>query len=80
MMSGRAQFIEVKVKPNAGASALQQDDSGAWFAQLRSPPTAGKANIELIELVARHFGCRKSAVSIRRGASGRLKLIRIESA
>ncbi len=79
-MSGRVQFIEVKVKPNAGASALQQDDSGAWFAQLRSPPSGGKANTELIGLVARHFGCRKSAVSIRRGASGRLKLIRIESA
>jgi uncharacterized protein YggU (UPF0235/DUF167 family) len=30
-------------------------------------------------LVARHFGCRKSAVSIKRGATGRRKLIEIES-
>jgi len=72
-------FIEVKVRPNARASLLQQDAAGAWFAQLRSPPAEGKANAELIELVARHFGCRKSAVSIKRGASSRLKLVKIES-
>jgi uncharacterized protein len=39
----------------------------------------GKANAELIELVAKHFGCRRSDVSIRRGASSRLKLVKIES-
>jgi len=71
-------FIAVKVKPNAAVSVLQQDEAGTWFAQLRSPPAQGKANAELIELVARHFGCRRSAVSIRRGASSRLKLVRIE--
>jgi len=74
-----AQYIEVKVKPAAAASALLQDDTGAWFAQLRAPPSGGKANAELIELVARHFGCRRSQVSIRRGTSSRLKLVKIES-
>ena len=77
-MSARAQFIEVRVKPNAPASALQQSNTGAWLAQLKSPPVEGKANAELIALVARHFGCRKSAVSIRSGASGRTKLVKIE--
>jgi uncharacterized protein len=75
-----SRFIEVKVKARAAASALQQDENGAWFAQLRSPPTQGKANAELIALVAKRFGCHKSAVSIKRGASGRLKLVEIESA
>ena len=74
-----ARFIEVKVKPGARASALQQDETGAWSAQLRSPPFHGKANAELIELVAKHFGCRKSGVSIVRGASSRLKLVKIDS-
>jgi len=74
-----ARFIEVKVKPGAPASVLRQDEAGAWLAQLRSPPSGGKANAELVELVARHFGCRKSDVSIRRGASSRLKLVRIDS-
>jgi uncharacterized protein len=78
-MSGPLRFIEVKVRPGARESALRQDPSGAWFAELRSPPADGRANAELIGLVARHFGCRKSAVSIKRGTTGRLKLIRIES-
>ena len=34
---------------------------------------------ELIALVAEQFACRKSAVSIKSGASGRMKLVRIEN-
>ena len=37
----------------------------------------GKANAELIALVARQFGQPKSRVSIRRGTSGRVKLVTI---
>jgi uncharacterized protein len=72
-------LIQVKVKPNARVSALTQVDGGTWLAQLKSPPVDGKANQELIALVASHFQCRKSAVSIKGGASGRLKWVRIES-
>lgn len=70
--------IEVKVKPNARASVLEQSDDGRWLAQLKAPPVDGKANEELIGLVARRFGCPRSAVSIRSGASGRRKLVRID--
>jgi uncharacterized protein YggU (UPF0235/DUF167 family) len=31
----------------------------------------------LIALIARHFACPKSAVSIKSGASGRTKLVKI---
>jgi uncharacterized protein (TIGR00251 family) len=70
-------IIQVKVKPNARVSTLEEADDGPWLAQLKSPPVDGKANKELIGLIARHFGCSKSAVSIKSGASGRTKLIRI---
>lgn len=69
--------IQVKVKPNARASVLTEGDDGIWLARLKAPPVDGKANKELIALVASHFGCAKSAVEIRSGASGRLKLVRI---
>ena len=72
------QTLQVKVKPNARVSALTQADSGEWLAQLKSPPVDGKANLELIALVAAHFGCRKSAVTIKGGASGRMKLVKVE--
>jgi len=71
-------ILQVKVKPNARASMLHDMGEGQWLAQIKSPPVDGRANEELVALVARHFGCRKSAVSIQSGASGRLKRIRIE--
>jgi uncharacterized protein len=78
-MSQQPLIIEVKVKPNAGASQLRQDESGQWLAQAKSPPVDGKANAELIGLVAKHFTCRKAAVSIKTGAAGRLKLVKIQA-
>ena len=74
----RSITIEVKVKPNARASLLEQSEDGTWLAQIKAPPVDGKANQELIALVARRFGCPKSAVSIKAGASGRTKLVRID--
>jgi uncharacterized protein (TIGR00251 family) len=73
-----SKVIQVKVKPNARVSLLEEQGSGVWLAQLKSPPVDGKANDELIALVARQFACRKSAVTIKSGASGRMKLVRIE--
>jgi uncharacterized protein (TIGR00251 family) len=75
---GTSRVIQVKVKPNAGASALVEEAPGVWSARLKSPPVDGKANAELVALVARTFACPKSAVSIKSGASGRMKLVRIE--
>lgn len=74
-----AKIIRVKVKTNAGASSLEPaGDGGLWQAKLKSPPVDGRANAELIALVAERFGCPRSAVSIKSGASAPLKLLRIE--
>jgi uncharacterized protein (TIGR00251 family) len=72
--------LQIRVKPNARARALEQLPDGQWHARLKSPPVDGKANAELIELIAGHFRCPKSAVTIKSGASGRMKLVRIEDA
>ena len=69
--------IQIKVKPNSRVSLLEQRDDGMWLAQIKSPPVDGKANEELIRLVAKHFRCSKSDVSIKSGGSGRLKLVAI---
>jgi uncharacterized protein YggU (UPF0235/DUF167 family) len=37
----------------------------------------GKANKDLLTLVAGYFRCGNAAVEINRGASGRMKLVRI---
>jgi uncharacterized protein (TIGR00251 family) len=67
--------IQIKVKPRSRASELSQEPSGTWLAKLKAPPVDGKANAELIGLVAERFGCRKADVTIKVGASGRLKLV-----
>jgi uncharacterized protein len=70
--------LQVKVKPSSRVSALEETSPGLWLAQLKAPPVDGKANDELVALLARHFGCRRSAVLIKSGASGRMKLVRID--
>lgn len=74
-----ATVMEIRVKPGARQSQLVQAEDGSWLAQLKAPPVEGKANQELIALVARHFRCARSAVSIKSGAASRRKLVRIET-
>jgi hypothetical protein len=71
-------MLQVRVKPRTKVSELAQGADGTWIAKLKSPPIDGKANEELVGLVAASFRCRKAAVSIRAGASGRTKLVRID--
>jgi uncharacterized protein (TIGR00251 family) len=71
--------IRVKVKPNARVSELEESSDGTWLARIKSPPFAGKANEELVILIARHFEVRKAQVSIKSGASGRIKLVQIKA-
>lgn len=70
--------LQLKVKPNARTQSLSQGDDGIWLAQLKSPPVDGKANAELIALLADHFDCRKADVTIKVGAGGRTKLVTIK--
>ena len=69
--------IQVKVKPNARESAILVLSDGSLAASLKSPPVDGKANAELIALVARHFKVSKAAVTIKSGAGARMKLVAI---
>ena len=69
--------LQVRVKPRSKAAELTQSTDGTWIARLKSPPVDGKANEELITLVAERFGVRKSDVTIKSGASGRMKLVKV---
>jgi uncharacterized protein (TIGR00251 family) len=74
-----AVVLQVKVKPRARTSELAQSADGIWTAKLKSAPVDGKANEELIGLIADRFECPKSAVTIKSGASGRMKLVKIDA-
>ncbi len=72
--------LSVQVKPQSRASELRPAEGAGepWIAHLKSPPVDGKANEELVALVARHFGCSKSAVRIKSGAASRLKRVQVD--
>ena len=70
-------IIQVKVKPGSSRSAFVRAADGSYVAHLHARPVDGKANAELVEVIARHFDCAKSVVRIRSGASARVKLIEL---
>lgn len=70
-------ILQVKAKPNSRVSQLSLQADGTWLAHLKAAPVDGKANAELIALVAAQFGCRKSQVDIRSGAGSKLKRVAV---
>jgi uncharacterized protein YggU (UPF0235/DUF167 family) len=70
--------IEVWVKPNSAKAGLEPAPEGHYVARVKAAPVEGKANDELVALIAAHFGLRRSQVSLRHGASGRRKLVTLD--
>jgi uncharacterized protein (TIGR00251 family) len=70
--------LRVRVKPNARVAELLREEDGTYLARVKAPPAEGKANEALVALVAEAFGVRKAQVSIRRGASSRVKLVVVD--
>ncbi|MBZ8181931.1 MAG: DUF167 domain-containing protein [Oscillatoria sp. PMC 1051.18] len=71
--------IQVKVKPNSKNQKIESAADGSLTVRLKSPPRDGKANQELIELLAEKFSVRKCQVRIKSGLSAKNKLVEIES-
>ncbi|MEY3221490.1 MAG: hypothetical protein RLZZ203_346 [Cyanobacteriota bacterium] len=68
----------VKVKPNAKQQKIEELADGSLSVHLKSPPVDGKANEELIKLLAKNFDVPKSSIRIKSGATSRQKLIEID--
>jgi uncharacterized protein (TIGR00251 family) len=69
---------KVKVKPNSKQQKIEEQADGSLTVYLKSPPVDGKANEELIKLLADEFDVPKSHIRIKSGLSSRQKLIEIE--
>ncbi len=71
--------ITVKVKAGAKTSSFQKKaDALEFICSVQAPPVDGKANAEVIKLVAEHFHVKRAQVEILRGDSSNLKVIKIE--
>jgi hypothetical protein len=70
--------LSVKVKPNSKQQKIEVGDDGGLTIRLQSPPVEGKANAELIQLLAKTYGVRKSQVHIKSGVTAKIKQIEID--
>ncbi len=70
--------IKVRVIPNAPKSEIVKISPHTFKVKVKSPPTKGKANRELVELVAEYFKIKKSSVKITSGEKTKDKTILIE--
>ena len=70
--------IRVKVKPNSKEQKIEEYTDGGFTVRLKSPPIDGKANQELIALLAKRYKVAKSQVQIKSGLSSKNKLVTID--
>lgn len=70
---------QVRVKPNSKQQLIQEAADGSLTVHLKSPPIDGKANEELIKLLAEKFNIPKSQITIKSGLSSRNKLVEINA-
>jgi uncharacterized protein len=71
--------IRVKVKPNSKIPRIIEEEDNSLTIYLKSPPVDGKANQELIKVLAEKFDVPKSRITIKSGLSSRQKLVEIET-
>lgn len=69
---------KVKVKPNSKQQKIEEQLDGSLTIYLKSPPVDGKANEELIKVLAEKFDVPKSYIRIKSGLSSRQKLVEID--
>lgn len=70
-------IFEVKVTPRSSKKGVAGADGDCLAVKLTAPPVDGKANAQLIEVLADHFAVCKSDVEIIRGASSRRKTVKL---
>lgn len=71
-------IIKVYCKPNSKQQAIETVSEYNFLVRLKSPPVDGKANKELIEILAKHFAVAKSQVNIKSGHQSQHKLVEID--
>ena len=74
--------IAVRVTPRASRTEVigiqpQADGRNALAIRVASPPVDGAANDVLMAFLAKKLGVTRGAITLRSGANGRLKILRI---
>jgi uncharacterized protein (TIGR00251 family) len=76
---GETLYLKVHVSPQNRHDEIGDVSAGRLRIRLKSPPVDGKANKQLIGMMASEFNAGKSRVRIATGARGRDKVVAIEN-
>ncbi|WP_246683836.1 DUF167 family protein [Labrys sp. KNU-23] len=76
-------LVAMRLTPRGGRDALGSvetlsDGRAVLTAKVRAVPADGEANQALVKLVAKALGVSASRVSIRQGATSRIKMVLVE--
>lgn len=69
--------LAVRVKPNAKKNEFLGFSDNTMSLKIAAPPVDGKANAELVRFLSSLLGIPKSRISVRKGATGRNKLLNL---
>jgi hypothetical protein len=72
--------LEVKVVPRSSKREVTRESDGSLRVRVTSPPEKGKANEEVLELLAGFFRVKKSDVAIVAGLKSRKKVVEVRVA
>lgn len=72
--------LEVRVRPGSSRSGIVEAGPGGLVVAVHSPPAQGRANAELIAILAKALALPRSAIAIAHGEHGRKKTLRIAGA
>lgn len=67
--------IYIKVIPRSSKKEITKISEGEYKAKLTAPPVDGKANVQLIEMLADYFGVAKSNIQVVGGKSAKTKIV-----
>ena len=71
-------LVKVRVIPRSTRVAIEELEKNRLRVRVLSPPTDDRANNELIDILARYYNKRKSAVQIKKGLRSRDKLVEVK--
>jgi uncharacterized protein (TIGR00251 family) len=72
-------ILKIKVEPRSSRAGIVGPYGDALKVKLTSPPVEGKANKELVELLAKEFSVRKNDIEIISGQSSKNKIVRLHN-
>ncbi len=71
--------LQVMARPGSSRSGIAGLGPHGLMVAVHAPAAEGRANAELIEVIAEALAVPRSAIAIERGLRGRVKLLRIAS-